>query len=46
MTADYLLHEVAQTIKSTLQSTALISRLGGVEFAIRIQGTKNIQVAD
>ncbi len=45
MTGDYLLHEVAQTIKSTVQSTALISRLGGAEFAILMPGTKNEDAA-
>jgi diguanylate cyclase (GGDEF)-like protein len=41
MTGDYLLHEVAKTIKATLQPTALISRMGGAEFAILISGIKN-----
>jgi diguanylate cyclase (GGDEF)-like protein len=41
MTGDFLLHEVAQTIKATLQSTALISRFGGAEFAILMLGKKN-----
>ncbi|MGE5174172.1 MAG: GGDEF domain-containing protein [Betaproteobacteria bacterium] len=40
MTGDYLIHEVAQTIKSTLRSTTLISRFGGAEFAILMPGTK------
>ncbi len=41
VTGDYLLHEVAQTIKAALQPTALISRLRGAEFAILIPGKKN-----
>jgi diguanylate cyclase (GGDEF)-like protein len=40
MTGDFILHEIAQTIKATLQSTALISRFGGAEFAILMLGTK------
>lgn len=44
VTGDFLLHEVAQTIKATLQSTAIISRFGGAEFAILIPETKNENV--
>ena len=38
---DYLLHEAAQTMRSTLRSTDIISRLGGSKFAILMPGTKN-----
>jgi diguanylate cyclase (GGDEF)-like protein len=41
VTGDFLLHEVAQIIKAALQSTSLISRLGGAEFAILMPGAKN-----
>jgi diguanylate cyclase (GGDEF)-like protein len=38
---DYLLHEAAQTMRSTLRPTDIISRLGGSKFAILMPGTKN-----
>jgi diguanylate cyclase (GGDEF)-like protein len=38
---DYLLHEVAQTMMSTVRSADIISRLGGATFAILMQETKN-----
>ncbi len=41
VTGDFLLHEVAQTIKATLKSKSLISRFGGAEFAILIPETKD-----
>jgi diguanylate cyclase (GGDEF)-like protein len=43
---DYLLHEAAQTIRSTLRSTDIISRLGGSKFAILMPETKNENAAD
>ncbi len=44
---DYLLHEAARTIKSTLRSTDIISRLGGAKFAVLMPDSKNedIEVA-
>jgi diguanylate cyclase (GGDEF)-like protein len=44
VTGDFLLHEVAQTMKAALQSTSLISRFGGAEFAILIPGTQTENV--
>ncbi len=44
MTGDFLLHEVAQTIKATLQPKSLISRFGGAEFAILMPEAKNENV--
>ena len=38
---DYLLHEAAQKMRSTLRSTDVISRLGGSKFAILMPETKN-----
>ncbi len=38
---DYLLHEAAQVMKSTLRSTDIISRLGGSKFAILMPETEN-----
>lgn len=40
---DYLLHEAAQIMKSTLRSTDIIGRLGGARFAVLMPeaGTKN-----
>ncbi len=38
---DYLLHEAAQTMRSTLRPTDLISRLGGSKFAILMPDTEN-----
>ncbi|HUI67180.1 MAG TPA: diguanylate cyclase [Nitrospirota bacterium] len=38
---DYLLHEAAQTLRATLRSADIISRLGGSKFAILMPGTKN-----
>jgi diguanylate cyclase (GGDEF)-like protein len=38
---DYLLHEAAQIMRSTLRSTDIISRLGGSKFAILMPETKN-----
>ncbi len=38
---DYLLHEAAHIMRSTLRSTDIISRLGGSKFAILMPGTKN-----
>jgi diguanylate cyclase (GGDEF)-like protein len=43
---DYLLHEAAQTIRSTLRSTDIISRLGGSKFAILMPETKNEEATD
>jgi diguanylate cyclase (GGDEF)-like protein len=43
---DYLLHETAQIMRSTLRSTDIISRLGGSKFAILMQETKNEQATD
>jgi diguanylate cyclase (GGDEF)-like protein len=42
---DYLLHEVAQIMRSTLRSTDIISRLGGSKFAILMPETKNENAA-
>ena len=42
---DYLLHEVAQTMRSTLRPTDIISRLGGAKFAILMPETKNENAA-
>jgi len=42
---DYLLHEVAQTMRSTLRPTDLISRLGGAKFAILMPETKSENAA-
>ncbi len=41
MAGNYILHKLAQTIKSTLQSTALIARLGEAEIAILMPETEN-----
>ena len=38
---DYLLHEAAQIMRSTVRSTDIISRLGGSKFAILMPETKN-----
>jgi diguanylate cyclase (GGDEF)-like protein len=38
---DYLLHEAAQTMRSTLRPTDMISRLGGSKFAILMRETNN-----
>jgi diguanylate cyclase (GGDEF)-like protein len=38
---DYLLHEAAQIMRSTLRSTDIISRLGGSKFAILMPETEN-----
>jgi diguanylate cyclase (GGDEF)-like protein len=38
---DYLLHEVAQVMRSALRSTDIISRLGGAKFAILMPETRN-----
>jgi len=38
---DYLLHEAAQTMRSTLRSADVISRLGGSKFAILMPEIKN-----
>jgi diguanylate cyclase (GGDEF)-like protein len=38
---DYLLHEAAQVMRSTLRSTDIISRLGGAKFAILMPETRN-----
>jgi len=38
---DYLLHEAAQIMRSTLRSSAIISRLGGAKFAILLPETPN-----
>jgi len=38
---DYLLHEAAQVMKSTLRSVDIISRLGGSKFAILMPETEN-----
>lgn len=38
---DYLLHEVAQIMRSTLRATDIISRLGGSKFGILMPETKN-----
>ncbi len=38
---DYLLHEAAQVMKSTLRSVDVIARLGGSKFAILMPETKN-----
>ncbi len=43
---DYLLHEVAQTMRATLRSTDIISRIGGAKFAILMPETKNEIAAD
>jgi diguanylate cyclase (GGDEF)-like protein len=42
---DYLLHEVAQIMRSTLRPTDIISRLGGAKFAILMPETKNESAA-
>jgi diguanylate cyclase (GGDEF)-like protein len=42
---DYLLHEVAQIMKSTLRPTDIISRLGGAKFAILMPETENESAA-
>ena len=46
ITGDYLLHEVAQIMRSTVRSTDIISRLGGAEFAILMPKTKDGNTAD
>jgi diguanylate cyclase (GGDEF)-like protein len=38
---DYLLHEAAQIMRSTLPSTEIISRLAGAKFAVLMPETKN-----
>jgi diguanylate cyclase (GGDEF)-like protein len=38
---DYILHEVAQILMSTLRSTDIISRLGGAKFAVLMPETNN-----
>jgi len=38
---DYLLHEAAQVIRSTLRPTDIISRLGGAKFAVLMPETNN-----
>jgi diguanylate cyclase (GGDEF)-like protein len=38
---DYLLHEVAQIMRSQLRSTDIISRLGGAKFAVLMPETEN-----
>ncbi len=38
---DYLLHEVAQILRSTVRSIDIIARLGGAEFAILMPGTSS-----
>ncbi len=38
---DYLLHEVAQIMRSTLRSTDIISRLGGAKFDVLMPETTN-----
>jgi diguanylate cyclase (GGDEF)-like protein len=38
---DYVLHEVAKILRSTLRSTDLISRLGGAKFAVLMPETTN-----
>jgi diguanylate cyclase (GGDEF)-like protein len=38
---DYLLHEAAQIMRSTVRSTDIISRLEGAKFAILMPDTKN-----
>jgi diguanylate cyclase (GGDEF)-like protein len=38
---DYLLHEVAQIMRSTLRPTDIISRLGGSKFAVLMPETNN-----
>ncbi len=38
---DYLLHEAAQAMKSTVRSIDIISRLGGAKFAILMPKTNN-----
>jgi len=38
---DYLLHEAAQVMRSTLRSTDIISRLGGAKFTILMPETQN-----
>jgi diguanylate cyclase (GGDEF)-like protein len=43
---DYLLHEAAQTMRSALRSTDVISRLGGSKFAILMPETKNEDATD
>ena len=42
---DYLLHEVAQIMRSTLRPTDILSRLGGAKFAILMPETKNENAA-
>jgi diguanylate cyclase (GGDEF)-like protein len=37
---DYLLHEAAQIMRSTLRSTDVVSRLGGAKFAVLMPETK------
>jgi diguanylate cyclase (GGDEF)-like protein len=38
---DYLLHEAAQIMRSTVRSTDVVSRLGGAKFAVLMPETKN-----
>jgi len=38
---DYILHEVAQILRSTLRSTDIISRLGGAKFSVLMPETNN-----
>jgi diguanylate cyclase (GGDEF)-like protein len=38
---DYILHEVAQIMRSTLRPTDIISRLGGSKFAVLMPETNN-----
>jgi diguanylate cyclase (GGDEF)-like protein len=42
---DYLLHEAAQVMRSTLRSVDIIARLGGAKFAILMPETKNENAA-
>jgi diguanylate cyclase (GGDEF)-like protein len=43
---DYLLHEAAHIMRSTLRSTDIISRLGGAKFAILMPETKHENATD
>jgi diguanylate cyclase (GGDEF)-like protein len=42
---DYLLHEAAQVMRTTLQPTNIISRLGGSKFAVLMPETSNENAA-